>query len=79
MAMTTTNLLALLSLALGVVTAIVVPLLIWAMRNVARSQRVEDKLLGLAEDIRDVVTDIKDFKKLMDRRVTWLEQNIWRK
>lgn len=60
------------ALAITILSVIVLPLLFFTIRTATRWSRIEDRLIRLTEDMKEV-------QENHDRRLTWLEQNLWRR
>lgn len=77
------------TVALSVLTLIVVPLAAVVVRLIIRLTRREDKLDRLVDDVRKLVEDkdrihgemyrtMRDDRAATDRRLRWLEENLWK-
>ena len=56
---------------LSVIGVIVIPGIIAIRRSAAARERLEAKLEGVIEDLRELI-------RSTDRRLRWLEENVWR-
>jgi hypothetical protein len=77
-----------LTLLLTVVSILLIPTLALIIRITRKWTRVEDRLDRVVKDLDKLVTDkdkvhaaiiatMKHDREVMDRRVVWLERNIW--
>lgn len=77
-----------LTLILSVLAVLIIPLLILVVRSAVRWGHMEDKMSGLADDIRALVVDkdrthdliyqqMREDRMATNKRLTWLEQNLW--
>lgn len=78
------------SITLGILSIILIPLvgLIW--RGAVKWTRVETKLDMVVEDIKEIVKDkdavhreinntMREDRAATDRRLRWLEEHLWKK
>lgn len=72
-----------LTLALGVLTLVLIPLVALLIRIVIRQARVEEKVTMVVNDFRETTKEIyqtiREDRQSTNRRLTWLEQNLWRR
>lgn len=72
------------------ITLIVAPVFVFLVRITAKWTKVEDKLENVVEDVKALVVDkdkvhaeflaqMREDRSATDRRLRWLEQNLWRK
>lgn len=77
------------SLALSFIAVILVPLFVLLFRLAIGATRLSDRVVNIEEDLKALVADkdkthavileqIKDDRRATDRRLRWLEQNLWR-
>lgn len=57
---------------LSAIGIIVIPGIIAIRRSAAARERIEEKLESVIEDLKELI-------KATDRRLRWLEENIWRR
>lgn len=78
-----------LSLTATILGLVVLPLVIIAFRAAIRWKGIEDRLNMVITDLADIVKDkdkihaemilqMREDRKATDRRLRWLEENIWR-
>jgi hypothetical protein len=76
------------SVLLGIVTVIVVPVLVLLARLTVRWTRTEDRLDTLIDDVKELVEakekvhaemyrTMREDRAATDRRLRWLEENLW--
>lgn len=79
----------LLALILSAFAVIFIPLLIALIRGIVKWTRVEDKLDELVKDMSQLIRDkdatheamlkqMTDDRHATDRRLRWLEENLWK-
>lgn len=77
-----------LSLALGLLSVILLPLVYAALRGLVKWTQVEDKLDGIADKMIELVADkdrvhqeisrqMHEDRKATNERLQWLERNLW--
>lgn len=49
----------------------------YAVRAATKWGRTEERLTGLAEDIKELVGEIKADREAVNKRVRWLEERVW--
>lgn len=79
----------LLALILSALAVVFIPLLIALIRGIVKWTRVEDKLDELVKDMAQLIKDkdatheamlkqMTDDRRATDRRLRWLEENLWK-
>lgn len=79
----------LLALMISALAVIFIPLLIALIRGIVKWTRVEDKLDELVKDMSQLIKDkdatheamlkqMTDDRRATDRRLRWLEENLWK-
>lgn len=79
----------LLALMISALAVIFIPLLIALIRGIVKWTRVEDKLDELVKDMSQLIKDkdatheamlrqMTDDRSATDRRLRWLEENLWK-
>lgn len=68
-----------LTLVISVMGVIILPFIIMAFRAAIRWKGIEDKLGNVVDDLGGLIAQMKEDRKSTDRRLRWLEENIWRR
>lgn len=79
-----------LSLLMSIVAVLLIPMLVVAYRGIVKWTRTEERLEQIARDIAKLVVDkdkthldmlgqMKDDRNATNRRLEWLERNLWEK
>jgi hypothetical protein len=80
----------LVSIGLSILAIIVIPLVILLFRITIKWTQTEDKITEIAADLRDMIADkekvhselnqqMREDRAATDRRLRWLEENLWGK
>lgn len=86
----TTGQLQIIAVILSAMGIIFIPVVIMLYRGIVKWTRTEDKLDELVSDMKQLILDkdkthsdmlkqMTDDRRATDRRLRWLEENIWRK
>lgn len=78
------------TLGLGFVSIILVPTFVLIVRGMVKWTKVEGKLDEVVKDMKELVENkdrihaamleqMKDDRSVTDRRLRWLEENLWKK
>ena len=76
------------SVILGIISVMLVPLIVFIWRGAVKWTRVEDKLDGVIRNVADLVRNedkihqtmidqMKEDRRATNERLTWLERNLW--
>lgn len=79
-----------LTLILSAIGIVFIPTLAFIIRATVKWTRVEDKLAEMVDDMKKIVDDkdkthtdmlrqMTDDRRATDRRLRWLEENLWNK
>lgn len=77
------------TLALSFIAVILGPLFVLIFRLTIGATRLSDRVVNIEQDLKDLVSEkdkthqlllsqMKDDRQATDRRLRWLEQNLWR-
>ena len=70
-----------LTFAIGLLTAVLIPLVALLIRIVIRQARVEDRLATVVADFkettREMQASMREDRQSTNRRLTWLEQHLY--
>lgn len=64
---------------LAVFTGIVIPLAVMVVHGVVKWTRIQDRLDAVIVDLRELVDEVKQNHGATDRRLRWLEENLWKR
>lgn len=78
-----------LTIILSAMAVLVIPLFVVLIRGVVKWTRVESKLDGVTDDMKELVRDkdavhleitnqMREDRRATDRRLRWLEEHLWR-
>lgn len=67
------------ALASGIFSLVLIPLAVLVIRGAVKWTQIEDRLNGIVGDLQDLIKQVREERAALDRRLRWLEENVWRR